>query len=260
MKDALDLIDKRGPLSAAAQLDRARLLDKLERHEEAWTGFVQAKARLAREMGAQYDASQVEAESTALKAVFTRETLARLPRASVRPGPQPIFILGFPRSGTTMIEQMLNSHPDVAAGGELPFVHEWRALIENVLPGKEGFPVQLAHIEAADYHHIPGLMRDHYLGRAETYGVTRDSKPLFTDKMPLNDAHLPLIRLAFPHAPIIRMVRHPLDVAVSMLSHNLTHGHNSGYAIDSIIRHMVTMHDLTTHYDEVLEHPALTVN
>ena len=259
VKDALELIDKRGPLSAAAQLDRARLLDRLDRHDEAWTGFTQAKARLAHETGATYDAAHVEAEAAALKTVFTRDTLSRLPRAGIRSGPQPVFILGFPRSGTTMIEQMLNSHPDVAAGGELPFVHEWRALIESVLPGKEGFPVQLAHIEAADHHHVPGLMRDYYLGRAETYGVTRDAKPLFTDKMPLNDAHLPLIRLAFPHAPIVRMVRHPLDVAVSMLSHNLTHGYNSGYAIDSIIRHMVTMHDLTTHYDDVLDHPALTM-
>ena len=113
--------------------------------------------------------------------------------------------------------------------------------------GDEGLPVE-------------SLMRDYYLGRAEVYGVTREARPLFTDKMPLNDTHLPLIRLAFPHAPILRMVRHPLDVAVSMLSHNLTHGHNSGYAIDSIIRHMVTMHDMTAHYDEVLDHPVLTVH
>jgi hypothetical protein len=259
VKDALELIDKRGPLSAAAQLDRARLLDRLDRHEEAWAGFTQAKALLAREMGAAYDGAKIDAEAAALKAVFRRETLQLLPRANVRHGPQPVFILGFPRSGTTMIEQMLNSHPDVAAGGELPFVHEWRDLLENVLPGSQPFPQRLAHIQTADCHHVPGLMRDYYLGRAETYGVMRDGKPLFTDKMPLNDAHLPMIRLAFPHAAIIRMVRHPLDVAVSMLSHNLTHGHNSGYAIESIIRHMVTMHDLTAHYDEVLEHPTLTV-
>jgi len=264
-KDALELIDKstaanRGQVAAAAQLDRARLLDRLCRFDEAWAGWTQAKAHLAKEAGRTYDAVKVSAEYAALKDFFSVETLARLPKATARhDGPQPLFILGFPRSGTTMIEQMFNSHPLVAAGGELPFVHEWQALIKDVLPGNRAFPHSLAHTLAADFHHIPGTLRDVYLGRAAAYGVTASGKPLFTDKMPLNDTYLPLIRLAFPQAPIVRMVRHPLDVAVSMLSHHLTHGDNCGYAIGSIMRHMVLMHDLTSHYDAVMEHPPLIV-
>lgn len=259
-KEALDLLDKQGTLSAAAQLDRARLLDRLERHAEAWPAFVQAKARLGQEAGLSYDADKVADEFIALKATFTPELLAQLPRASVRQDcPQPVFIMGFPRSGTTMMEQMLNSHGQVAAGGELPFVHEWQALAASLLPGSRPYPQRLAQIEAADCHHVPGVLRDYYLGRIETYGVARGDRPLFTDKMPLNDVHLPLIRLAFPRAPVIRMIRHPLDVAISMLSHNLTHGYNAGYAMDSIIRHMVAMHDLTAHYDTLLDHPVLIV-
>ncbi|MDV6332641.1 tetratricopeptide repeat-containing sulfotransferase family protein [Asticcacaulis sp. 201] len=258
-KQALELIESQGTLAGPAMLDRARLLDKLGRHEEAMHGFVTAKARLADDMGLRYDAPKVAAEFAAMKQFFTAGTMQRLPRARRREDvAQPIFILGFPRSGTTMIEQMLDAHPDVSAGGELPFVHEWRALTEDLLPGGAPFPQRLAQAEIFDYHHIAGVMRDYYLGRAETYGLTRDTL-FFTDKMPLNDVYLPLIRLAFPQATIIRMVRHPLDVALSMLSHNLTHGYNAGYKIETIIEHMVAMHELNTHYDAVLGQPAVTL-
>jgi Flp pilus assembly protein TadD len=259
-QSALDLIDQAGPdIAAPARLDRARLLDKLGRYDEAWPVLVDAKAQLARDMGLAYDTAQVAGEFAALKAFFTADRLARLPHARLRmDGPRPIFIIGFPRSGTTMIEQMLNSHPDIAAGGELPFAAEWPALIDTLLPSARPFPQKLAQAQTFDFHHIPGELRDYYLGRAEVYGVT-GQQPFFTDKMPLNDVFLPLIRLAFPMAAVIRMVRHPLDVAISMLSHNLTHGYNSGYTMETIITHMRAMHDLTAHYDAVFDQPPLTL-
>jgi len=258
-QQALDLIDQSGgQLAAPALLERAVLLDKLGRHDEAMQGFVTSKARLASDMGVRYNAAKVAAEFTALKTFFTAETVSRLPKAGMRRDkPQPIFIIGFPRSGTTMIEQMLTAHPDVSAGGELPFVHEWQMLIADLLPGDQPFPHRLGQTQTADFHHIPAVLRDYYLGRAETYGLLTENKRFFTDKMPLNDVHLPLIRLAFPEATIIRMIRHPLDVALSMLSHNLTHGYNSGYKIETIISHMVAMHDLNTHYEAALGHPAI---
>ena len=235
-QEAFDLIERAGATSGAAQLDRARLLDKLGRYDEAWPAMADAKALLAREMGRAYDAQKAAYEFAALKRCFTRETLAHAPKAARRDGPQPVFVLGFPRSGTTLIEQVLASHPAISAGGELPFVHEWQ-----------------------DMDHTPDALRDHYLGRAGAYGLLRDNTTFFTDKMPLNDVHLPLIRLAFPDAPVIRMVRHPLDVAVSMLSHNLTHGYDCGYAIDTITAHMRAMHNLNAHYDAALDAPVFTL-
>lgn len=257
---ALDLIEQAGPqMASPARLDRARLLDKLGRYDEAWPALLDAKARLSRDMQRTYDAAKVAAEFDALKAFFTPDTLARLPKASVRKdAPAPVFVTGFPRSGTTMIEQMLNSHPDIAAGGELPFVSEWPAVSGDLLPPSRAFPQNLAQLQTFDFHHVPGLLRDYYLGRAEIYGIT-GKQPFFTDKMPLNDVFLPLIRLAFPNAAVIRMVRHPLDVAISMLSHNLTHGFNAGFAIDSIITHMRAMQALNAHYDALFDQPPLTL-
>ncbi len=236
-QEALELIDRApGGRSGAARLDRARLLDRLGRYDEAWPEMVAAKAQLGEEADQTYDASAVASEFAALKA---QNWANHRPAARQNDTSQPVFILGFPRSGTTLIEQVLTSHPNIAAGGELPFVHEWQRL-------------------AAAPADLGTAMRDHYLGRAGAYGLLK-GRPLFTDKMPLNEVHLPLIQLAFPEAPLIRVVRHPLDVAVSMLSHNLSHGYNSGYAIETIIAHMVAMHELTRHYDEVLGHPSLTL-
>lgn len=237
-EEALTVIDAApGGRSASARLDRARILDRLGRADEAWPEMVAAKADLGRQMGIRYDAKAVAADVDARIATFGAQALASRPRASVRADvPQPVFILGFPRSGTTLIEQMLSAHPQIAAGGELPFVHEWRGL------SGEGMD--------------PERLRDHYLARAKDYNLAGPA-PLFTDKMPLNDVDLPLIRLAFPQAPVIRMVRHPLDVALSMLSHNLTHGEGCGYAIETIFAHMHAMQRLNAHYDAVLEPPLV---
>lgn len=258
---ALDLIDKSGPnLGAPAVLDRARLLDRLGRYDEAWPAFLAAKARLGQDMGKVYDAKSVQAGFDGLAGFYTPEIIERLPKAPLRKSSaQPIFIMGFPRSGTTLIEQMLSSHPQVNAGGELPFVHEWLSLIKTLLPGNAPYPQRLLQAQTADFHHISATLRDYYLSRAETYGVLADDSNFFTDKMPLNDEHLPLIRLAFPNATVIRLQRHPLDVAVSILSHNLTHGYNSGYRIETIIGHMRAMHELNTYYDQILPQPPLTL-
>ncbi|MBW8882097.1 MAG: sulfotransferase, partial [Asticcacaulis sp.] len=256
--EALKLLDSRGPLAGPARLDRARLLDKLKRYDEAWPALINAKAQLAREMGVSYDAAKVAAHYEALCSFFTRERMQRLPKARVRGDvAQPIFVMGFPRSGTTMLEQMLSSHPEVQAGGELPFVYEWQALARNILPGDAPFPDKLAFAEAADYRHVPGLLRDYYLGRAETYGV--GGRPRFTDKMPLNDAYLPLIQLAFPGAPVIRMVRHPFDIAVSVLSHNLTHGEKCGYALETVMAHIQATFALNAYYDSMLDQPVMVL-
>ncbi|EGF93472.1 sulfotransferase domain protein [Asticcacaulis biprosthecium C19] len=257
-QEGLDLLDRCRNLEAPARLERAHLLDRLGRYDEAWQGFVEAKAGLALNHGFGYPADKVAERYAALTGFFTKETVRRLPKARVRSDiAQPIFILGFPRSGTTMLEQMLASHPQAGAGGELPFVTEWQALVRTLLPGDRNFPEKLAFLTAADYHHVPGTLRDYYLGRAETYGILPRGRSRFTDKMPLNDVYLPLLQMAFPSAPIIRLVRHPLDIAISVLSHNLTHGEQFGYAIETILSHMTATHALNQHYKTVLEQPVM---
>ncbi len=156
--------------------------------------------------------------------------------------------MGFPRSGTTLIEQVLASHSAVRAGGELSFVTELRQFSLQQFAGPEPFPENLARTWTADNRWAATLFRDYYFARAEQYGLLAPGKRYFTDKMPFNEIWLPLVRMAFPHAKIVRVLRHPLDVCVSMLANNMTHGFNCGYRIEDIVHHLLAVSDLDEHY------------
>ena len=254
---ALALLDAAPALNGDARLERARLLDRLGRYEEAWRDMVAGKKLLATERGGlTYNSRAVDTFFDGLKQFFVRANVALLPQAGVRRDvPQPIFIMGFPRSGTTLIEQVLCSHPSVRAGGELSFVTELRSFSLLQFPGPESFPGNLARVWTADNRYAATLFRDFYLARAEQYGLLGNDKAFFTDKMPFNEIWLPLIRMAFPQAKIVRVLRHPLDVCVSMLANNMTHGFNCGYRIEDIVHHLLAVSSLDAHYARELGSP-----
>jgi Tfp pilus assembly protein PilF len=242
-------------LSGAGYLERGRLNDRVGRYAEAWQDFVEGKRRLAAEgSGLKYKKDVVEGLFNRCGQFFTRENINLLPKAPLRPDvPQPIFIVGFPRSGTTLIEQILCSHSSVRAGGELTFLDDLRKLAVDVLPDPEGYPENLGQTWTADRHHVASLFRDYYLARAEASGLTSGGKAFFTDKMPFNEVNLPLLKMIFPKARIIHAVRHPLDVCVSIMSNNMTHGFACGYRIEDITHQLAAVFALTEHYRSALE-------
>ena len=248
-EEALAILNSAPQLGGQAQLERGRLYDTQGRYEEAWRDFVEAKQKLARESGSEYSAAAVDEFFAGLKHFFTRANIALLPQAPPRPeARQPIFIMGFPRSGTTLIEQVLCSHSSVLAGGELPFVGDLRKLGILLLPSEEAFPENLSQTWTADNRYVATLFRDYYLARAQQARLLEPGGRYFTDKWPFNEIYLPLVKMAFPHARIIRLVRHPLDVCVSMLSNNLAPGFFCGYRIEDIVHHLVAVHNLVEHY------------
>jgi Flp pilus assembly protein TadD len=218
----------------AALLLRGRLRDRAGRHADAWADFVAGKARLAR--------LHNRGAATATFASMAGWP-ADLPVAGVRTDvAQPIFVMGMPRSGTTLMEQILAAHPEIRAGGELPFAAELRDFAAAMMgdDGAEG-------LRLAGRHHLPALFRDFYLARAEVHGLTQGTR-FFTDKMPLNEVYAPLLRLAFPAAPMILMRRHPLDVLVSMMAHDMTHGGNCAYRIEDAAHHLAAVSALVADY------------
>jgi Flp pilus assembly protein TadD len=246
--DALAVIEAvPGRAGGDALLEAGRLKERLGRPAEAFADFVEGKARLAARDRLSYDGAAVAREFETLARLV--ETRGPPPGAAVRDGPHPIFVFGFPRSGTTMVEQILSSHSAVAAGGELPFVTELVSTLESGLGG----------LEALWKPGVAETLRDLYLDRAKAFGLLDSGKPFFTDKMPLSEVWTPVIRAAFPRARLIRMVRHPLDTAVSMLSHNLTHGEFCGYRIEDIASHMRAVHALTGAYAATLGETAMSV-
>jgi tetratricopeptide (TPR) repeat protein len=249
---ALDDIERRRPggdLGPIEWSEKGLLLDRMGRYAEAFAAFSEAKRNLRALTGQSYMAEEAAALVRRLTVFFVAPRLKILPRAGVRSEvAQPIFIVGFPRSGTTMIEQTLSAHPLISAGDELPIVGELTGLIPRMLNSPLAYPEAFAELWLGDQ--LEGLdnLRDYYLQRARQLGALRKGARWFTDKMPLNETHLGIIGLIFPQAPIIHLLRHPLDVVLSVFSNHLTHGYYCAYDLTSIARHYVLVTDLVEHY------------
>lgn len=242
--EALALLESADRLSGAALLQRGRLRQKLGRHADAWSDWSEAKAMLARQYSRAYPAEAVQWEADGLAEFFHSSGIASLPRAETRTDvPQPIFILGFPRSGTTLVEQILASHSGIRAGGELPFARQMKEFAVTLAGGADAFPDALAK-----QTRWPALLRDFYLAKAAEAGLAAAGPRYFTDKMPLNEMWLPLIRAAFPRSPTIRVRRHPLDVLTSVVAHDMTHGFNCAYRPEDAARHLALIDDLVERY------------
>lgn len=249
--EALAIIEAAPALNGDGLLERGRLYERSGRPAEAWADYVEGKRKLAAEAGGlSYDAAGVAAFYRSMQEFFSAANMARLPRARLRRDvPQPIFIMGAPRSGTTLIEQVLACHPSVTAGGERPWLGELRQVAMRLAADAGPFPVCLARSWNADQRHLATVFRDHYLARAEAGGLFAAGREFFTDKMPFNEVYLPLLRMAFPDAGIVLMQRDPRDVAVSMLANHMSHGFNCGYRIEDIVRHLAATSLLVTHYE-----------
>jgi len=230
-------------------LEKGRLLDQSGHYDEAWAAFAEGK-RLARELSGQvYLDEAAQQQIDRLRNFFTAGRLRLIPRATVRPDvPQPIFILGFPRSGTTLVEQTLSAHPRIAAGDELPLIHEITAIMPRMLASPLGYPEALAELWMGDQREGLDNLRDYYLQKVRQMGVLRPGAKHFTDKMPLNETHLGLIALLFPEAPLIHVLRHPLDIMVSAFSNAFTHGFYCSSDLPTAAHHYVRVMDLVQHY------------
>jgi tetratricopeptide (TPR) repeat protein len=240
---------------AEEDLARGRAHDRNGSYSAAWDDFIVGKTKLLKEApGTEYRADAVESLFTRCKQFFTRETLSLLARSKPRPDTaQPVFVMGFPRSGASAVEKILGRHPALSTGGQLPFVADMSKLAGNLYPGPERFPENLGHSWIADYQYTATLFRDYYLARAEQYGLLKSGKRYFTDAMPFNEVYLPLIRMAFPKVKIVRVVRHPLDVCISMLSNRMADGFHAGYRVEDIAHNLTALFDLVEHYRRVLE-------
>lgn len=253
---ALALLDRLGDGGApgpAELSEKGRQLDRLGRYAEAFAAFEAGKTR-ALECGAtRYMEGAANDLVARLRGFFTERRLDTLPRATARRDmPQPIFIVGFPRSGTTLIEQTLSVHPRIAAGDELPYINDATQLVQRLFASPLAYPDALCELWMGDQREGLDLLRDHYLARVRQAGILREGAAWFTDKMPLNETHLGLIHLMFPESPIIHLLRHPLDVVLSVYSNHLTHGMFCAAELETAAKHYVLIAGLIAHYREAI--------
>ncbi len=245
----IEEISRDGGLGPDELLEKGALLDQMGRHAEAFAAFDEGK-RLARALsGERYQAEHAQQLAERLKRFFVSNRLKILPRAGIADTlPQPVFILGFPRSGTTLVEQTLSAHPRISAGDELPLISDITGMMSRMFDSPLAYPEALAELWMADHREGLDSLRNHYLEKVRQRDVVEPGAAWFTDKMPLNETHLGLIALLFPGAPLIHVLRHPLDVVLSVFSNHLTHGFFCSYELETAARHYVLVMDLVEHY------------
>lgn len=124
----------------------------------------------------------------------------------------PVFVVGFPRSGTTMLEQMLDAHPDLVSMDERPFM---QAVAERLQQRGVLYPEHLWSLSESE---VDGLRQHYWQLVARTATLAPGQRII--DKNPLNLLHLPLIMRLFPKAPVILALRHPCDVILSCYMQN----------------------------------------
>ncbi|MGV3525523.1 MAG: tetratricopeptide repeat-containing sulfotransferase family protein [Candidatus Sericytochromatia bacterium] len=189
------------------------LYHQLQDPQQALAAYRQGHA-LARQ---DFDPARCQAESAALRDCFDETLLNTLRARGVgHPSRQPVFIVGMPRSGTTLTEQILSAHPQVYGGGEQPFMALlWRRLLGEGMPvAAQPMRERLLSLPTQAYHQAA----EAYLDQLATLGGP--DMPYITDKMPANFRHIGLIRLLFPQAVIIHCQRDAWATCFSCYSHN----------------------------------------
>jgi tetratricopeptide (TPR) repeat protein len=162
------------------------------------------------------------------------------------PSQVPVFVLGMPRSGSTLIEQILASHPQVHGAGELTALEQ---AVNSVL-GSVQYPECVARLDAATLRRVG----QEYIARLPRL---EDGKTLVVDKLPGNFLNIGLIRLVLPGARIIHTLRDPMDTCVSCYSKLFTVSQHFCYELGELGRHYRRYRELMDYWRAVL--PAGTI-
>ena len=233
---------------ALSLFERGRCFEALGEYAKAWADWMRAKD-LQRAAGCLWNRAQAETRFAALADVVRPRHFRGLEKSGRHEqAPQPIFITGLPRSGTTMLEAALVAHPKIAGGDEMMALPDLLQAMPAILGVRLPYPRCLGALRLEENRHMAGALSDLYLRKAIQKVGWEKNMSWFTDKMPSNELHWPLISLLFPESPIIHTQRHPLDVVVSNMSHNLVHGGFISCGLDVFARHMVMVAELQAHY------------
>ena len=206
-----------------------------------------AAGNALRRKSAPYSADVTTSRLQRAREIFTRGFFAERAGWGV-PDRDPIFVVGLPRSGSTLIEQILASHSQVEGTMELPeLISISRALKrEGGNDPAQTYYDQLATLDAAAVR----ALGERYLERTRIQRKT--GLPFFVDKMPNNFLHAGLIHLALPNARIVDARRHPLGCCLSAFKQHFARGQNFTYDLADVGRYYRDYVGLMAHFDRVL--------
>ncbi len=245
------LTSDRRDRSNEAQLHFAlgKALEQRERYAEAFSHY--ARGNALRRLDAPFDMEQFEQRAARIRAFFDAEFFARR-AGSGDPSPAPIFIVGLPRSGSTLIEQILASHSRVEGTMELPNILNITRQFDDLVAGRDGYPEAVGTAPAG----VLTALGRRYL---EETAPLRSGREHFTDKLPNNFSHVGLIQAILPGATIIDARRHPMDCCFSAFKQHFAEGQAFSYDLGDLGRYYRCYLSLMDHWDRVLPGRVLLV-
>ena len=247
-----DVVAIRGGLKSAVDINNiiplhfalARALHDRRQYEDAFEHYAEGNRLHASTIN--YESEELTKEVDTFSRVF-REEHFRKPPAFSLDGPIPIFLISMPRAGSTLLEQMLDCHPDIEGVGELLYV---RALLRTAMEmytnrGCSTVDELILKLSDADKE----AMGSDYLERAQLH--RRTDARYFIDKMPMNWSDVLFIREILPHATFVEIRRNAMDCCFSNFTHCFSRAHAASSSLSDMGHAYVDYVRLMDHFDQV---------
>lgn len=224
------------------------LYDSIKQYDPAFYHYDQGNKLKVLNFDRQQHAQMIDRQI----AVYSAEAMASMPRCNTT-SQRPIFIVGMVRSGTSLIEQILSSHPDVFGAGELADIYQFSNNLPGIIGTDAAYPECISQISQA---HVDNLSQ-RYLDRLMQ--ISPDAARV-TDKLPGNFMYLGLIELLFPDARIIHCIRNPADTCLSAYFQDFSSNHPYAYDMENLGSYYQGYLKLMAHWRKVLTLPMLEIN
>jgi predicted Zn-dependent protease len=220
-------------------------------YDRAWDFYHRGNEQ--QRMLVEYDPVETSTRQDRILEVFDRAFIEEHAGGGC-PAPDPIFIVGLPRAGSTLVEQILASHSQVEGTSELPILAKMATTIGRYRPDKMQYPEAARDLRRLDWR----AYGEQYLEQAASYRMT--DAPFFTDKLPNNFPHVGLLALILPNAKVINARRHPIDSCLGAYKQLFAMGQNFTYDVMELAEYYRQYHKVMKHWQEALPGKVLEVH
>ena len=227
----------------------AKELEDLGRSDESFAAL--AEASVLKRQNLTYDAAAERASIDNIRTVYANDVMQADDAGHDEAGA--IFIVGMPRTGSTLLERMLGRHSDVASAGELL---DFGQLLAAASRKSRAAHPELTIVEASLEIDFAALGKDYMLAAREAAGGSQ----VFIDKMPVNYIYCGLIKKALPKARIIHLVRDPMDSCYAIFKTLFNHAYPFSYNFDELADYYATYHQMMQHWHALMPGEILDVH
>lgn len=252
--EAINYLEKSLKVSGLTSMQKLQLhfsagslYDRMEKYDDAFNHYSTGNSMVQRG----YDSDVDRAFFDSIINTFNNKNMKQFPRAG-RHDLSPVFIVGMPRSGTSLVERILGCHSSIFPAGELGEVPKLAERLANMCKGDNKFPECMHNVDASDLN----LLSQEHL---EYLTDISDACGIVTDKLPHNFLFLGLIELLFPNARIIHCKRDPLDTCLSNYFQYFSGPLDYPYDLTNIATHYNHYRRIMEHWTTVIQLPIFEV-